>query len=107
MNWRRLEKESQGGSGMNEHPINRVSAFIPIFMSIFALLAVAHSYRHASHEDGSWHIWMLMVFLQLPLACYFVITSRREFRRVIPILATQAALWIVILVAGAYQQAWS
>lgn len=91
---------------MNEHPFNRVSAFAPIFMSIVALLAVAHSYRQASHEDGSWHIWMLMLFFQLPLTCYLTITSRREFRRVIPILTTQAALWIVSLVAGAYQQAW-
>ena len=92
---------------MNEHPINRVSAFAPIFMSICALLAVAHSYRHASHEDGNWHIWMLLMFLQLPLACYFIFTSRRELRRVTPILVTQATLWTVSLIAGAYQQAWS
>ncbi len=92
---------------MNEHPIHQVSAFGPIFMSILALLAVANSHHHASHEDGNWHVWMLMLFLQLPLIPYFVIQSRHGLRPVAPIVATQAALWAIGLIAGAYQPAWS
>jgi len=92
---------------MNGHPLNRISAFAPIYMSILALLAVAHGYRHGAHEDGSWHIWMLLIFLQLPLVCYFLITSRHEFRRATPIVLTQTALWVIGLIAGACQPAWS
>lgn len=92
---------------MSEHPINRFSAVAPIFMSILALLAVAHSYRHASHEDGNWHVWMLMLFAQLPILLYFVVTSRHQLRRVAPIAAIQTALWATSLVAGAFQPNWS
>jgi hypothetical protein len=94
-------------AAVNEHPINRISAFAPIFMSILALLAVAHSYRHASHEDGNWHVWILLLFTQLPFILYFVITSRRQLRRVVPIMAIQAALWAISVIAGAYQPNWS
>ena len=92
---------------MNEHPINRVSAFAPIFMSILALLAVANSYHHATHEDGNWHVWMLMVLLQLPFTFYFIFKSRHELRRVIPILIAQCILWAISLASGAYQPGWS
>jgi uncharacterized membrane-anchored protein len=52
---------------MKEHLLNRISAFAPIFMSILELFAVARSYRHASHEDGNWHIWALMLLVQIPI----------------------------------------
>jgi hypothetical protein len=92
---------------VSEHPINRISAFAPIFMSILALLAVAHSYRHASHEDGNWHIWILLLVAQLPFLLYFVMTSRHQLRRVVPIVAIQAALWAIDVIAGACQTNWS
>lgn len=92
---------------MKEHPINRVSALAPIFMSMLALLAVAHSYRHASHEDGNWHVWILLLFAQLPFLLYFVVTSRRQLRGVVPIVAIQVALWATSVIAGAYQSNWS
>ena len=92
---------------MSEYPINRISALAPIFMSILALLAVAHSYRHASHEDGNWHVWILLLFAQLPFLLYFVLTSRRQLRRVAPIVGIQAALWTLGAIAGAYQSSWS
>ena len=91
----------------SENPANRISAFAPIYLSILALLAVAHSYRGASHEDGSWHVWMLALLLQLPLAAYFLFTSRHEFRRAKPIVVTQVILWSLGLIAGAFQPAWS
>ncbi len=99
--------ETQRVAAVSEHPINRLSAFAPIFMSILALLAVAHSYRHASHEDGNWHVWILLLFAQLPFFLYFVMTSRRQLRRVAPIVAVQATLWTIGLIAGAYQANWS
>jgi hypothetical protein len=92
---------------VDEQPINRISALAPIFMSIVAMLAVAHSYRHASHEDGNWHVWMLLVFSQLPFVLYFVVTSRHHLQRVAPILAVQAALWATSVIAGAYHPNWS
>jgi hypothetical protein len=90
---------------VSDHPINRVSAFAPIFMSVLAILTVAHSYRHGSHEDGNWHVWMLLTVLQLPLVLYFVITSRHNLVKVAPIVATQVALWTISLFAGTSQQA--
>jgi hypothetical protein len=92
---------------MSEPVINRMSAFAPIFMSILALLAVAHSYRHASHEDGNWHVWILLTFSQLPFILYFLFTSRRELRRVAPIVTIQTVLWATSLLAGAHQSNWS
>jgi len=92
---------------MDTNPISRICASAPIYMSILALLAVAHSYRGASHEDGGWHIWMLMLLLQLPLVFYFAFTSRQQFRKAAPLVATQATLWALGLIAGALQPAWS
>ena len=92
---------------MDSNSINRISAYAPIYMSILALLAAAHSYRGASHEDGGWHIWMLMMFLQVPLVIYFAIASRHQFRKAGPLVATQATLWVLGLIAGALQPAWS
>jgi hypothetical protein len=92
---------------MSEHPFNRVSAFVPIYMSIGALLAVALSVHHATHEDATWHIWMLMLFLQLPLVVYFAITSRRGFRKVAPIVLAQGVLWVLALLAGGFQPGWA
>jgi hypothetical protein len=94
-------------AAVSDHPINRISALAPIFMSILALLAVARGYRHTSHEDGNWHIWILLLFAQLPFLVYFVITSRRQLRRVAPIMVIQAALWAISAIAGACQQSWS
>jgi hypothetical protein len=96
-----------GVSAVSEHPIDRISALAPVFMSILALLAVAHSYRHASHEDGNWHIWILMLVAQLPFFLYFVITNRRQLRRVAPIVTLQAVLWAIGALAGAFQSNWS
>ena len=92
---------------MTEHPINRISALAPIFMSVLALLAVANSYHHASHEDGNWHVWILMVTAQLPFVFYFIFASRHELRRMVPILITQCALWVASLITGGYQAGWS
>jgi hypothetical protein len=92
---------------MNEHPINRVSGFAPILLSAVALYAALRSYHHAAHEDGNWHVWLLALFLQVPIILYFVIQSRREIRRAVPVLVAQGALWGVSLLAGSYQTNWS
>jgi hypothetical protein len=91
---------------MPEHPFNRLSGIVPIMMSVVALLMVAKSavnFRHyglPSHEDGPWHVFMLMMFVQLPMICYFAIRSRRDLPKALPVLAAQLGLWAVSLGAA-------
>jgi hypothetical protein len=61
------------------HPSNRlIGASLPIFMSLVALLAVARAvvnfkkYGPPLGEDGPWHLFMLTMFLQLPIILYFI-----------------------------------
>jgi len=58
-------------------------------MSIAAMLAVGNSLRHASHEDGNRHAWILMLILQLPFILYFMFTSWRQLQKVRAILIAQ------------------
>jgi hypothetical protein len=90
---------------MNEPFSNRFSAVAPIGLALAALLAVLNA-RHASHEDGWWHVWMLMLLLQLPLIGYFLYDSRRELRRAMPVLAFQIALFCVGLFVGRLHPGW-
>jgi hypothetical protein len=92
---------------MNDHPSNRlISASLPIFMSLVALLAVVkgvvnfRKYGPPLTEDGPWHVFMLMMFVQLPIIVYFIIKSRRELRRALPVLAAQLSLWGVSMGAA-------
>jgi hypothetical protein len=91
---------------MDARPIRRISAQAPIYMSVVALWAATNGLRHASHEDGQWHIWMLMLFLQLPFILYLIISSRRQWRSVRFILISQAALWGLSLFAGSFVSGW-
>ena len=93
---------------MNYHPINRLSGIAPMMMSSVALLAVAKAFVNYKHygppldEDGPWHVFMLMMFTQLPIILCFVFRSRREFPRALPVLVTQMSLWAISLGAAHY-----
>ena len=62
---------------MSGHPIHRLSGVAPIMMSLVALLAVvkaAVNYKHYGppfDEDGPWHVFMLVMFMQLPIILHF------------------------------------
>jgi hypothetical protein len=95
-------------AGMTDHPINRVSGFAPIIMSLVALLAVAKAFvnftRHGPplDEDGPWHVFMLSMFVQLPIILYFIFEYRRALRRALPVLATQLSQWGLSMGAACY-----
>jgi hypothetical protein len=92
---------------MSDHPGARlISASLPIYMSLVALLAMAkaavnyRTYGPPPHEDVRWHVFMLMMFLQLPIILYFIIRCRRELRRALPVLLGQVSLLNISLGAG-------
>jgi hypothetical protein len=93
---------------LGKHPINRASGFVPIYMSVIALLAVAKAvvnlekYGPPMDEDGPWHVFMLMTLMQVPLICYFIFSSRREFHKALPTLATQVSLLSISVGAAHY-----
>ena len=93
---------------MENHPLNRVTAFLPVAMSLFALLVVmkaAVDYERVgppSHENGHWHLFMLMMLAQVPLILFFVFQSRRQWRMAWPVLATQLSLWCLSFAAALY-----
>ena len=91
---------------MSGAALNRISGYAPIMMSAVALLAFMNSLHRASHEDGSWHVWILMTLAQVPVIGYFAWTSRRD-PRARRLLILQLTLWTVSLMAGHYQGAWS
>ena len=91
---------------MSSHPINRVSGLAPIMMSLLALLAVAKAvvnfkrFGPPGDEDGPWDVFVLMMLVQPPIILYFLYCSRHEFRRMLPVLATQVSLWVISLGAA-------
>lgn len=93
---------------MSKHPINRVSAFAPFLMSLVAMLAVSKAivnfkrYDPPMDEDGPWHVFMLMMSVQIPVMICFAFRHRRMFRAALPILATQIFIWVVSLGAAYY-----
>jgi len=93
---------------MSDDPVNRWSGVIPIMMSMTALMAVAKAHANFAHygppldEDGPWHVFMLMISLQLPIIAYCILSSRHEFKRALPVLATQLSLWAVSFGAAYY-----
>jgi len=93
---------------MNDQPINRLSGIAPIMMSLIALLALAKAFVNFEHygppldEDGPWHVFVLMMLMQLPIILFFVFRYRREIPRTYPVLVTQISLWVISLGAAYY-----
>jgi hypothetical protein len=75
---------------------------------LVALLAVAKAFvnftRHGPplDKDGPWHVFMLSMFVQLPIILYFIFEYRRALRRGLPVLATQLSLWGLSMGAACY-----
>ncbi|HVW71117.1 MAG TPA: hypothetical protein VHB68_19210 [Steroidobacteraceae bacterium] len=94
---------------MQNHPINRVTAFLPVVMSLLALLVImkgAVDYERLGPpqhpEQGRRYLFMLMMLAQLPLILYFIVQSRREWRAAWPVLAAQLSLWGLSFAAALY-----
>jgi len=93
---------------MNDQTINRLSGVAPIMMSLIALVALAKAFANFKHygppldEDGPWHVFVLMMLMQLPIILFFVFRYRREIRRTYPTLVTQISLWAFSLGAACY-----
>ena len=77
-------------------------------MSLVGLLAVAKAvvnykkFGPPMDEYGPWHVFVLMMFLQLPIILYFIIIRRRELRGALRVLAVQLSLWGIGMGAAFY-----
>ncbi len=94
---------------MNEPPINRWSGAAPILMSLAAFFLVLWMIAkfgvgpHPKHDEGTIdHIFIVLMWLQLPIIAAFVFSGRRELKRIFPILTLQLALWAITAAAAVY-----
>lgn len=87
--------------------IKRPSAYLPILMSLAALIlvvghAVVFGIVHETDEGAAAHIWQMLMAFQLPIVAYFILKwlpSRPK--EALQILALEAALWLANF-AGVY-----
>jgi len=84
----------------NRSLIKQPSAYLPILMSLAALIlvlghAVVFGIVHETDEGAAAHIWQILMALQLPLVAYFILKwlSGRP-KEVLPILAVEATVWL-------------
>ena len=58
---------------------------------------------HQKHdEDGADHIFILLMYLQLPIIAAFVFSSHRQVRQILPVLALQLTLWAITAGVAVY-----
>jgi hypothetical protein len=94
---------------MKAKPIERWSALAPIVMSLTALTMVLCAVAkyglgpHQKHDEtGADHLFILLMYLQLPIIAAFVYSGRRELKQLLPVLASQLALWAITAGAAVY-----
>jgi len=91
---------------MSDHPINRWSGSLPLFLSLTALGMAIHGYADfrrfgpPTDEGGAEHLFQIALALQIPMMAWFVYATRREARQARPVLAAQLSLWSVALLSG-------
>ena len=82
---------------MNVSLVKQPSAFLPVAMSVIALLLVlGHAARfgvvHEADEGTPAHVFQLLMVFQIPLVAYFVLKwLPRSAGRAVGVLALQAA----------------
>lgn len=82
---------------MNVSLVKQPSAFLPVAMSVIALLLVlGHAARfgvvHEADEGTPAHVFQLLMVFQIPLVAYFVLKwLPRSPGRAVGVLALQAA----------------
>ncbi len=100
-----MEKTHPGGMEtdfetprINVHPLKHASGFLPIAMSLAALVLVVGRIAlfgmvHEADEGAAAHSFQLLMVGQLPVVAFFALTwLRRDPRR---------AWWVLLLQAGA------
>jgi hypothetical protein len=91
---------------MTDHPINRWSGTLPLFLSLTALFMVSHGYADyhrfgpPADEGGAEHLFLIALAIQLPMMIWFVYATRREARRARPVFVGQLGLFAVALLGG-------
>ena len=88
-------------------PIKRLSAWLPLTMSLAALsLVLGHAtifgVVHEADEGTAAHIFQILIAVQLPLIAYFALAwLPRQPRQSLQVLALQAAA-VLAAIAAAY-----
>ena len=83
--------------------LKRPSAFLPVVMSLVALVIVlvflvSHGPAPQADEGAAAHIWQLLMAAQVPIVLYFAIRWVPENpREAVPILALQLAAAVAAL----------
>ena len=88
---------------MNYSMMKRPSAFLPVMMSLAALVTVLGSVAlfgavHQADEGTAAHIFQLLIVTQLPIVAFFAIKWVPQApRQALPILALQAGIGLAAL----------
>jgi len=87
--------------------IQRLTAYLPIVMSLVSLAIVIQGHMEfGSHPpaDEGWqaHVFQFLMGAQVPIILLFAVNSRFAFRKHLPVLVAQIALWVLALGALRY-----
>jgi hypothetical protein len=89
---------------MSRQTLNRLSAFLPVLMSLLALIdvgiAVTTGWERGLEDEGAAaHIFQLLVVAQAPLILLFLATA--DWRRIVRVVAWLAAQSLALALAFA------
>ncbi|MCU0342555.1 MAG: hypothetical protein MUF28_01895 [Ignavibacterium sp.] len=90
---------------LNNSLLIRPSAYLPLFMSLLAILMVVIHFAiygkvYEADEGVLAHIFQLLMVLQIPIVMYFLFKwLQNKPKQTLHILVLQAALWILAIVA--------
>jgi hypothetical protein len=93
-------------SSMNESPRKHITAWLPLAMSLAALLmvllyAAIYGVVKEADEGTPAHVFQLLMGAQIPFMAYFAFRwSRRKPRQSFPILALQVMAWLAAFAAA-------
>ena len=85
---------------MNDFPIKKPSAMLPLAMSFAALaLVVGHAaifgIVHEADEGTAAHVWQILMAAQLPIVAFFILKwLPRRTKELVQILALLAGIWL-------------
>jgi hypothetical protein len=80
--------------------IKQPSAYIPLLMSLAALIlvlghAAVFGIVHEADEGAAAHIWQLLMALQLPIVAYFIFKCiLSQPKEMLQILGLEVTLWL-------------
>jgi hypothetical protein len=67
-----------------------------IVLVMVVLALICHGLHAPHHDEGTAdHVAILLMFGQIPIVISFLVSGRKEIKRIAPVFIAQMALWLL------------